>query len=79
MPRRSMGPQSAECLIVSSVGSRHPDTLFEEYYNSDRVRRELEGIPPDETAGYANRQIAHLDAYHWQKRCRGLFHLPVAA
>lgn len=53
--------------------------LFKKYYNRDRVHRGLDGVPPDEKVGNSNRKIARLDDYRWRKRCRGLYHLPVAA
>ena len=53
--------------------------LFKDYYNRDRVHRGLDGVPPDEKGGNSNRKIARLDDYRWRKRCRGLYHLPVAA
>ena len=53
--------------------------LFMKYYNKDRVHRGLGGAPPDEKGGYSNRKIARLDDYRWEKRCRGLYQLPVAA
>ncbi len=53
--------------------------LFKEYYNRDRVHRGLDGAPPNEKGGIADRMIARLDDYSWQKRCRGLYQLPVAA
>ena len=53
--------------------------LFKEYYNRDRVHRGLDGAPPNEKGSIADRTIARLDDYHWQKRCRGLYQLPAAA
>ena len=34
------------------------------------------GAPPDEQSGIAHRNIARLDDYRWEKRCRGLYQLP---
>jgi len=53
--------------------------LFKEYYNRDRAHRGLDRVPPDEKIGNADRKIARLDDYRWEKRCRGLYQLPVAA
>jgi len=53
--------------------------LFKEYYNRDRVHRGLDRAPPDEKGANTDREIAHLDDYRWQKRCRGLYQLPAAA
>jgi hypothetical protein len=41
--------------------------------------RGLDRAPPDEKIANTNRKIACLDDYRWQKRCRGLYQLPVAA
>ena len=53
--------------------------LFKEYYNKDRVHRGLDRAPPYEKIANTDRKIARLDDYRWQKRCRGLYQLPVAA
>ncbi len=53
--------------------------LFKEYYNRDRVHRGPGGLIPDPKPANTDQNIAHLDDYRWQKRCRGLYQLPVAA
>jgi transposase InsO family protein len=53
--------------------------LFKEYYNRHRVHRGLNGAPPNEQDEITDRKIARLDDYRWEKRCRGLCQLPVAA
>ena len=52
---------------------------FQDYYNKDRVHRGLDGAPPNEQSEITDRKVARLDDYHWEKRCRGLYQLPVAA
>ena len=52
---------------------------FQDYYNKDRAHRGLDGAPPDEQSEITDRQTARLDDYRWEKRCRGLYQLPVAA
>ena len=52
---------------------------FQEYYNKDRVHRGLDGALPIEQGEITDRKIARLDHYRWEKRCRGLYQLPVAA
>jgi putative transposase len=52
---------------------------FQDYYNMDRVHRGLYGYPPDKTSSILDRNIARLDDYRWEKRCRGLYQLPIAA
>jgi transposase InsO family protein len=53
--------------------------LFQDYYNKDRVHRGLDGTPPNEQSEITDRKTARLDDYRWEKRCRGLYQLPVAA
>ena len=52
---------------------------FQDYYNKDRVHRGLDGAPPDEQSEITDRKIARLHDYRSEKRCRGLYQLPVAA
>ena len=53
--------------------------LFKEYYNRDRVHRGIDHVPSYEKIANTDHKIARLDDYRWQKRCRGLYQLPVAA
>ena len=53
--------------------------LFKEYYNKERVHRGLNGVAPAEKGGITGRKISRLDDYRWEKHCRGLYQLPVAA
>ncbi len=53
--------------------------LFKDYYNHERAHRGLDGTPPDPKGSIADRKIARLDVYRWEKQCRGLYELPVAA
>jgi len=52
---------------------------IQDYYNKDRVHRALDGARPNEQSEITDRKIARLDDYRWEKRCRGLYQLPVAA
>jgi hypothetical protein len=52
---------------------------YQDYYNKGRVHRGLDGAPPNEQNLIADRKIARLEDYRWEKRCRGLYQLPVAA
>ncbi len=52
---------------------------YKEYYNHERAHRGLDGAPPDQKGGITDRKVARLDDYSWEKRCRGLYQLPVAA
>ena len=44
-----------------------------------RVHRGLDGAPPNEESEITDRQIACLDDFRWEKRCRDLYQIPVAA
>ena len=52
---------------------------FQNYYYKDRVQRGLDGAPPNEQSEIADRKIARPHNYRWEKRCHGLYQLPVAA
>jgi putative transposase len=52
---------------------------FQDYYNRDRVHRGFDGAPANEQNEITDRKIARLDDYRWEKHCRGLHQLPVAA
>jgi len=52
---------------------------FQGYYNKDRVHRGLDGAPPYKQCEIMDRKIARLDDCRWEKHCRGLYQLPVAA
>ncbi len=53
--------------------------LFKDYYNRDRAHQGLDGAPPNEKGDVADRAIARLYDYRWEKRCRGLYQLLAAA
>ena len=52
--------------------------LFRDYYNHERAHRGRGGVPPAEKRSIADRKIARLDDYRWEKRCRDLYQLPAA-
>ncbi len=52
---------------------------FADYYNAQRVHRALAGSTPAQRAGALSAAPAALDHYGWQRRCRGLFQIPIAA
>jgi transposase InsO family protein len=53
--------------------------MYKEYYNSDRVHRALDGVPPKEKTLVADRKVPRMDDYRWEEHCRGLYQPPVAA
>ena len=53
--------------------------MYKEYYNSDRVHRAHDGVPPNEKNLVASRKVPRMDDYRWEEHCRGLYQLPVAA
>jgi hypothetical protein len=52
---------------------------FRDYYNDHRVHRALAGLTPAQRGGALCPAPAALDHYGWQRHCRGLFEIPVAA
>lgn len=52
---------------------------FQDYYNKDCVYRALDGARPNEHSGITDRKPTRLDDCRWEKRCCGLYQLPVAA
>ena len=49
---------------------------YQQYYNKHRTQSGRDGVPPVETV---DRKIININQYRWDKFCRGLFELPVAA
>ena len=52
---------------------------FKDYYNHDRAHQGLNGASPNQKGGVADRSLARLDDYRWEKQCRGLYQLPAVA
>ena len=52
---------------------------FKDYYNHDRAHQGLNGASPNQKGGVADRSLARLNDYRWEKRCRGLYQLPAVA
>jgi putative transposase len=51
---------------------------FQHYYNEHRTHTGRQGHPPV-TGVNADRSLANLSGYRWQKHCRGLYQTPIAA
>ena len=51
---------------------------FQHYYNEHRTHAAHKGHPPV-TSVNADRSLANLSCYRWQKHCRGLYQTPIAA
>lgn len=49
---------------------------YQRYYNESRTHSGRDGCTPYETIEH---KVADINQYHWEKHCRGLFELPVAA
>ena len=52
---------------------------FKEHYNTNRTHRALDCAPPAEISKNPNSSVVRLDSYRWDRCCRGLYQLPVAA
>ena len=46
------------------------------YYNKYRTHSGRDGRTPDETD---EQKVVNINQYRWEKHCRGMFQLPVAA
>jgi hypothetical protein len=51
---------------------------FQHYYNGHRTHAGREGHTPV-TGVNADRSLANLSSYRWQKHCRGLYQTAIAA
>jgi hypothetical protein len=51
---------------------------FQNYFNGHRTHAGLEGRLPEPPGDGSGLPIG-LDAYRWQRHCRGLYHTPIAA
>ena len=51
---------------------------FQHYYDEHRTHAGRQGHPPV-TGVNADRSLANLSCYRWQKHCRGLYQTPIAA
>ena len=52
---------------------------FQHYYNNDRGHESIAGqLPPNNSTSKTHEGIA-LDDYRWEKTCRRLYQLPIAA
>jgi transposase InsO family protein len=80
---RLIGTIRRECLdrvfFWNAVDLARKLEAFRDYYNGHRVHRAIAGLTPAQFAGALGPAPAALDHYGWQRHCRGLFELPVAA
>ncbi len=49
---------------------------YQDYYNEHRCHSSRDDKTPMESGGY---EVVDISNYRWEKHCRGLFHLPIAA
>ena len=66
-------------LFWNAIDLERKLSIFKMYYNDQRVHTSLEGQTPAETAGCHAEPTVDLENYRWEKSCRGLVWLPVAA
>ena len=50
--------------------------VYQRYYNGYRTHSGRDSRTPEETA---EQKVVNIKQYRWEKHCRGLFQLPVAA
>jgi transposase InsO family protein len=66
-------------LFWNAVDLERKLETFRDYYNGHRVHRAIAGLTPAQRAGALCPTPALLGHYGWQRHCRGLFDLPIAA
>jgi putative transposase len=67
-------------LFFSANDLQNKLESFQHYYNEKRCHGGINGITPEEKAGeQQSSNVVSLNHYRWEKHCRGLFQLPVAA
>jgi transposase InsO family protein len=62
--------------LIGTIRREYLDRMF--FWNAG-VHRALTGSTPAQRAGALCAAPAALDHYGWQRRCRGLFQIPIAA
>ena len=82
---RVIGTTRRECLdhllFFNERDLQEKLNQFQNYYNERRAHSSLEFKTPKEKAAEpnANRAVVSLENYRWEKHCKGLYQLPVAA
>ena len=66
-------------FVWNAVDRERKLEAFRDYYNDHRVHRALAGPTPAQCADALSPAPAALDNYGWQRHCRGLFELQIAA
>ena len=77
MPQLGDGPATGSVRSGSNICGAQE--AFRDYYNDHRVHLAIAGLTPAQRAGALSPAPAALDHYGWQRHCRGLFEIPVAA
>ena len=52
---------------------------YKEYFNRHRTHMGIDGKTPKQISENIKPDVIDLNNYRWEKHCRGLFHLPIAA
>ena len=77
--------------ILLDLCKQHPDfkiafsfsgvvlDQFQDYFNTHRAHMGITGNTPSQMAKETNPKRININHYRWEKHCRGLFELPMAA
>jgi hypothetical protein len=76
--RGGMGESLDRTLFWTATDLEAKLLDFQHYYNEHRTHAGRKGHPPV-TGVNADRSLANLSCYRWQKHCRGLYQTPIAA
>ena len=68
-----------QTLFWNSVDLESKLLAFRDYFNHDRVHSGIGGATPFEAGDGLTAEVANLNNFRWQARCRGLYQLPAAA
>jgi transposase InsO family protein len=72
-----------QTLFWSATDLENKLREYQCYYNESRTHSGRDGAIPDETIEHKVETIEHkvvdISQYRWEKQCRGLFQLPIAA
>jgi transposase InsO family protein len=63
-------------LFWTKSDPENKSSAYQDYYNENRCHSSRDGLTP---VDLSDRKLLDLNSLRWEKRCRGLFQLPVAA
>jgi len=68
-----------QTLFSTATDLHHKLNDFKNYFNARRTHQGLDGKIPKQISDELDSNVVSLENYRWQRHCRGLFSLPIAA